>query len=1674
MLKKQFTSALSCLLALLLVLPCVPVSLAANVFTYAESKVTKIEEANGTIHSRNLTPWDGSVAEEAPQTTEIDGEIYYMIEDGADLAWFSELVNNGNSSEDSTNRESNAVLVNDIDLGGVNWYDFRIGRGWNFAGVFDGQGHTIYNLYIETASVYGTGLFYLVGIGGKGTTIKNLNFVNAKSVTNYTGSYEVISKGATSIVCGQLTGSDSVIENVSTSGTITVGSSYAGIISAGSIVGHMTRGNVLNCYSDVYFNLSGAKNMVSSYETSNSKPCGVGGIIGFWNVSKTSSDPSDFTSTVSRCGFEGRIDAPQNSRVGGIIGNLAANKYYTVYQCYNKGDITGYRQVAGVIGWVYNGTAAQTGPQRIYNTGNIVAKTSQNTYAAGLVNGLRGAMLKYPAYSVGDVSVRESSADSFTETCALLYTTTGSENVNWGNVYAAYTDRNKAPLSAAGVHTSTATNLQKLTRSQFTDGTAAEKLVYGAYTTKWFNVRGLNDGLPVYPWQAGKASSGSNVPLTDGEEYFIENSYISLELDEPGYLTVELVPIDGDATVTLGDETRKISESGEYTFNSDAETTLFVEGKAFVKIALLNQKEKGEITLLESTAIRAVIPSETSKTVFFALYDKHGAVKKIEYRPNLSVQEVNGKNCLRAKIDLTNTDVTDCTLKAFLWENNILDPVEHMEIESLGKGTVATETETEAAIKAVANGYFERGKAIQYDSSDMGNGIPRSTYGEKSPEECTTQSVAYTNEADFCRDVYKEAFGIELSDNFTEDESLQAGVFDPALWEEKLEIGDILSDDEGRLLLYTGDGKLLFAEGKSYDYENGRDYIENEGAIKETSAATLSGNVKIIRPLLSYEEVFINDKTKNRIKNLDGIVAEKISSHSESIPVQIGEEIVFTFKVKNVGDKERSVTIKDMVPENTQYVSGCDSRDGNALKWLVTVGAGETKTVSYKVRVPNDKKLYGKYVVSTDASVGGVSIAFPKILIENLLNDTDQSRIQTALKAMNESVCQENASMAKMLYTVAFSLSFALEGTPSEILDEIFVKGGGEGAGSEGVGEEASVAASNLTEMTVPTLFGGRSLGREAESVYKTMRARTVSEKDLITGDILVAERDKNDTETGKMYMYDGESMVELCSGGMKKESADDIIGALASYDRYVVIRPSVALREMNHYIEEKDLNLSAKQEALVTTAYSYLLRGDRMQYDDTRFNADGFSLNGEFRWQKSEKHPEDYTMNQWGYSNCAAFCYDVYYHALNYDTKTYTTSLLRDESPAIRNAYVYKDDDGVFTGTEKEKQQIINDIVNTIQPGDIIVIKREDGSGHAMFYAGNETIIHSSGSNYSYSSTPGRETYETTIRFKNLRDLFQSGDKCNPFERAKYFALVRPLNDFNGEIPENTVNRVANMKGIRAEKLASQTHSVSVNPGDEISYTFAVYNSNDTAVTLDITDKIPENTTHVSGDMAVNGDTLSYKITVGADEKKTVSYKVKVNENTPAGTYIKNDAGKIGGVMVRCPDICVKNTLTFDEQSAIKAAIEETGDSSLTGVQLANEIYKKAFGTETILPETDFAGMEADIFSPSDVKTGYHKLNTDGGTCSKMVVDSLYGGRYFYTPLWDHKRIRLGRPNNLVVGDLIFIRTASSTYLMIYDGEDFVKLDGSAAKENAAKVLEKALAYQNYFVVLRPSYVME
>ena len=279
-------------------------------------------------------------------------------------------------------------------------------------------------------------------------------------------------------------------------------------------------------------------------------------------------------------------------------------------------------------------------------------------------------------------------------------------------------------------------------------------------------------------------------------------------------------------------------------------------------------------------------------------------------------------------------------------------------------------------------------------------------------------------------------------------------------------------------------------------------------------------------------------------------------------------------------------------------------------------------------------------------------------------------------------------------------------------------------------------------------------------------------------------------------------------------------------------------------------------QKAIVVTAESYYQRGKAAQYDQYALtNMSSKNVNRRFLGHMA---PEDYTSQYTGYTDCSSFVYDVYKFALGVsisspaNTKTYCAGsphAILTETPTTG---------GFADMTDEELAAKEKTFRDTLQPGDIIVYRKADGnSGHAMLYVGGNMMIHSSGSTYSFKNGKDNVEKNGTYKYDSIDILLDKNHDRYLFTKSIY-VILRPLNSFEGVIPDHTIQRMGAMRGIVAEKRCSHNYGKTVTPGAELTYTFQVENRTTRDVTLAAADMVPAGTTYVSGAEKVNGDRLT------------------------------------------------------------------------------------------------------------------------------------------------------------------------------------------------------------------------
>lgn len=203
--------------------------------------------------------WDGTTTTEVSKNTE-DGK--YHITTASEFAWV--MAYNSGLATNFVGWE--IVLDCNIDFGGATITG--VGGATPFAGIFDGQGHTISNFVIDSSSrEYYAGLFpYLYG-----ATVKNVNVSGATVI----GQKQV----------GVLVGAAS--DNSTVTNCNVYDSTVIATKKVGAVVGYTLNSTVTNCHAE-NCNVYCAEN--------DANECGE--VIGFENIGTTATDNTSENVTV--------------------------------------------------------------------------------------------------------------------------------------------------------------------------------------------------------------------------------------------------------------------------------------------------------------------------------------------------------------------------------------------------------------------------------------------------------------------------------------------------------------------------------------------------------------------------------------------------------------------------------------------------------------------------------------------------------------------------------------------------------------------------------------------------------------------------------------------------------------------------------------------------------------------------------------------------------------------------------------------------------------------------------------------------------------------------------------------------------------------------------------------------------------------------------------------------------------------------------------------------------------------------------------------------------------------------------------------------------------------------------------------------------------------------------
>lgn len=307
----------------------------------------------------------------------------FLITTAEELKWYANYVN-GESGDNEVHNTACAQLVNNIDLSTVcgegkgNWTPiakygiYKFNGEYHFDGVFDGNGHTISNLYINDKNGSNLGLFGYVNPTTEKTSVKNLKMA----------SVQIVGKTDIAAVCAS--GYNATFENIEViSGSITGFSDIYGISGC--------RGSVKNCINraDVTAGSYNVAGVISTIQDEASNCSNYGKITTGTGWAGGIAGGSDGMTTILNCANYGEIHVTgtvnsTDCAVGGLLGspwNLE------ISNCANFGNIYLTEQ-SEFVGTIVGTSQLKRASGILANTGNIYVGNTAQTDVPVLQSGI--------------------------------------------------------------------------------------------------------------------------------------------------------------------------------------------------------------------------------------------------------------------------------------------------------------------------------------------------------------------------------------------------------------------------------------------------------------------------------------------------------------------------------------------------------------------------------------------------------------------------------------------------------------------------------------------------------------------------------------------------------------------------------------------------------------------------------------------------------------------------------------------------------------------------------------------------------------------------------------------------------------------------------------------------------------------------------------------------------------------------------------------------------------------------------------------------------------------------------------------------------------------------------------------------------------------------------------
>ena len=492
------------------------------------------------------------------------------------------------------------------------------------------------------------------------------------------------------------------------------------------------------------------------------------------------------------------------------------------------------------------------------------------------------------------------------------------------------------------------------------------------------------------------------------------------------------------------------------------------------------------------------------------------------------------------------------------------------------------------AVLEVTRSYYCKNPYMQYDSvnltsiSKQRGGMLRTTR-YVAPEYGTADRNIYTVCSSFCFEVYYNTFGYQLMGDPRDAETIDlaaaeaplmvySSVIAPETLEQtlkdfraNLQPADVVvwraTDGSGHAMMYVGDidgdgnDYFIHSAGGKYDMTKGTDSVEAEGNIKKDPAASYldpkSGyyigskkSIHILRPLATEEcrALPILPAARQRMK-YSGLTVDRTVSCGLYGSPSTGDEITYKLVIKNNSKGDYTVPVVENIPAGTTFVSADGLTGTTTLTADVALKAGESKTVSYTVKVTAAR---GTIIDNSNGSVAEI----PSNSLKNRVagEKIDAAKLQaTGWRSGVAAAKPTGLEFANAVYREALGKELGFT-TTEALLGKMLP------SVSQGIYNVSSNAAD--TAIMIDNYVGGTALNSPWEAIDD--RIFELRPEQFQAGDIFVAggnNKDKNPV----VLVSTGKELLGMESGRIVNYNTAKLM-TLFKKNLFVGLRPNLAV----------------------------------------------------------------------------------------------------------------------------------------------------------------------------------------------------------------------------------------------------------------------------------------------------------------------------------------------------------------------------------------------------------------------------------------------------------------------------------------------------------------------------------